>query len=588
VITIPGYTTADKVPGVVAVNKWGAGKKSIGAIPLVCTLYGNFGADGTAAADTRYELTTPEEADALFEPRSELARMAHAALDVPGVTLRCVGVEPAAGGTSATFTIDITGSWSTSGELGIQIDEEVLRVAVAASHTPTTFGDALESAIDQAQDGRLFCTAANTTGRVVLTVFSVGVRGNQHQVFLDTSLLPSGMSVAADQLSDVVKSGAGPAITVAGTDSVDGTYVVTITTGGANGTAVFGVTRNSISLAAGVTVPTTPFTYPIPGTSIVITFGNGTHVLNETHTWTGVAALSNGAIPFMGGAGTDDIEDALESQESVTNDYIGLAHNDATNVGKVETHVSNKAAFDVGRLEQYVTGMNRTLTAAIALGQTGMNDQLGQCLWVQNGMEHPSRVSARMAALRSITEGGQPNTNYDDVVVPGAAPQLKESDIPNRSTLNSALSNSVTPLITVDGDLQIVRSICSRSLNGATPDYRTYDSGDVSVPIRVRKELVAHGQFLKSDEGGGMKWDGPDPEEGLAPPSIFTPNFWAGQCNAKLQEWASERFNWLQDVEENPAKAEWDPDAKRTMSDVPTVVRHQFHQLGIQVRQTAA
>lgn len=587
-ITIPGYTSSDKVPGAVAINRWGAGKKSIGSIPLFCTLFGNLGSGGTAVTETDYEITTPEEADALFMPRSELARMAHAALDVTGVTLRCVGVDPASGGTAASFTFVIAGSWTASGELVVKLDEEVIRVAIASSHTPTTAGDAVEDAINQAQDGRLFCTANNTAGSLVLIVYSVGIRGNQHTCFLDTSLIPAGMTVTTDQLSTLTKSSTGPAITVTGTDTIDGTYVVTISLGGVNGTATFGVTRNAISLATGVTVPTTPFMYTIPGTSIVILFGNGTHVLNETHTWTGVAALSNGGIPFMLGAGTDDIEDALDATDTITNDYVALAHNDATNVGKVETHVNAKAAFDVGRLEQYVTSTNRTLATAIALGQTGMNDQLGQCLWVQNGVEHPSRVSARMAALRSVTEGGQPNTNYDDVALPGAAPQHKTSDVPNRSTLNSALNNSVTPLVTVDDELQICRSICSRSLNSATPDYRTYDTGDVAVPIRIRKELLAFAAFLKSVDGGGMQHDGPDPEEGLAPAGLFTPNFWAAQCNAKLQEWATPRFFWLQDVEENPAKAEWDPDGKRTMSDVPNIVRHQWHQLGLVIRQTAA
>jgi phage tail sheath gpL-like len=583
-LIIPGFTTDDKVPGVVAKNEWGAGKRSIGAIPLLCVLYGNLGSGGTGVANTRYEVTTPEEADALMQPRSEIARMAHAALDVPGVTLRLVGVTEASGGVAATYSLDIGGSWSTSGELNLQLDEQVIRVAAAASHTPTTFGDAVRDAVNQAQNGRLFCTAVNTAGRVVFTVYSVGVRGNQHIAFLDKSLIPSGMTVVADQLSDVVKVGAGPSVTVAGSDTVDATYVITISLGGANGTATFGVTRNAVSLASGVTVPTTPFTYTIPGTSIVVTFGNGTHVLANTHTWTGVAALSNGGVPFMGGTGTDDIQAALDGTESFTNDYIGLAHNDATNVGKVEVDVNAKAAFDVGRLEQYVACSHRGLTTALALGQTGMNDQLGTCLWPQNHVEHPSRTAARVAALFSITDGAQPNTNYDDVVIPGAAPHKTDADIPNRATLKSALNNSLTPLITVDGKLQFVRAICSRSLNGSTPDYRTYDHGDVTVPIRVRKELVALGQQIKSQN----PYDGPDVEEGLPPPGTFSPKMWDAAANAQLQEWASERFNWLQDVETNPSQSVWDPDAKRVMSLVPTIAKHQFHQLGILVRQTAA
>jgi hypothetical protein len=168
--------------------------------------------------------------------------------------------------------------------------------------------------------------------------------------------------------------------------------------------------------------------------------------------------------------------------------------------------------------------------------------------------------------------------------LPGAAAQLKKSDVPNRSTLNSALNNGVAPLISIGGDLVIVRAINSRCLNGSTPDYRTYDRGDTIVPIRVRKELVAYGQQIKTEN----PYDGPDAEEGLPPPGTFTPRLWNGFAEAKLREWETERFNWITDVDNNLPESEWDSAGKRVMSVIPTVVKHQFHQLGIIVRQTAA
>jgi phage tail sheath gpL-like len=582
-IVIPGFTSDDKVPGVVAMNQYGAGRLSVGAIPLLCTLFGNLGSGGTGVANSRYEITTPEEADARFNARSELARMAHAALDIPGVTLRCVGVTPAAGGTAATFIVDIAGTWTASGELTIQLDEEVIRVAVAASHTPTTFGTALADATNQAQTGRLFCTAANVAGRVTFTVYSVGVRGNQHVAFLDTSLLPAGMTVTPDQLAPVTKSAGGPVMTVTGSDTVDATYIITISTGGTNsGTAQYTWTKNAVSQGAAAALPSGAWT--LPGTTITVNSPAGTYILNETYTFTGVAALANGGIPFSLGAGTDDIDAALDATESVTNDYIGLAHNDATNVNLVEAAVNAKAAFDVGRLEQYVVCTHRGLTAAIAIGQTAMNDQLGDCLWVQNGVEHPSRLAARVAALRSITEGAQPNTNWDSIVIPGAAPQKRDADVANRSTLKSAINNGLTPLTTVNGELVIVIGICSRSLSGSTPDYRTFDWGDVSVPIRVRKELVVLGEEIKAQN----PFSGPDTEEGLPPIGVFTPNLWKSAVNARLQDWESDRFNWLTEVAANPCEAEWESASKRVMSIVPTVVKPKFHQLGVVVRQQAA
>jgi phage tail sheath gpL-like len=587
VIVIPGYTADDKVPGVVAINQWGAGRQSIGAIPLVLTLFGNKTSDGTANLNERVLCTTSEEADTLAGSRSELGRMAHAALDVPGVTLMLCPVEEAAGAAGAVATIVISGSWSTSGEITVQLDEEIIRVAVAASHTPTTFGDALEDAIEGAQNGRLFCTAENTTGTVVMTVASLGVRGNQHICFLDSSKKPAGMTISLSRLSAVTRSGgtSGPAITVTGTHSTTTVYVATITTGGSNGTAQFSLTGNGVSLATGVTVPTTPFTYSVPGSdSLVITWGNGTHVLNEVHTFTAAGANSNGGVFFMQGSGTDDIEDALDETESVTHDYIAAAHNDAVNVALIEASCNAKAAFDVNRLENYVVAMNGSMTAAIAIGQTGMNDQLGQCIWDQWGVEHPSRTAARFAALRSTTEGSQPNTNYDDVALPGAAPHYRDADVPNRATLKAALNNSLTPLVTVNGTKQIVRAICSRSLNGAIPDYRTYDVGEVAVPIRIRKELVALGQQLKASN----PYAGPDVAEGLPPPGTFTPRLWNSKVTARMTDWASSGTDWVTDVENNLPESEWDSDAKRIMSIVPVVVKPLNHQLGVVVRQTAA
>lgn len=590
-IIVPGFTSDDKVPGVVAVNTWGAGKQSIGAIPLACVLYGNKTSSGAAALNTRTFITTPEEADAAFGARSELGRMLTAALDVPGVTLYGVANLEVVGGTAATLIIDIGGSWTTAGEIPLQLDEEVIRVAVAASYTPTTFGDALVAAINGAQNGRMFCVASNVAGRVTLTVQNLGVRGNFHLGFLDTSLKPSGMTIAFDQLSDVVKAGtgSGPAMTATGADVIDGTYVLTISTGGTNsGTAQYTLTFNGGS-------PTTPATLPsgnfaLPGhTGITINAPAGTYVVANTYTFTGVAALANGGVPFSGGAGTDDIEDALDGTESVTNDYVAVAQNDVTNVGKVEAAINAKAAFDVGRLEQYVVARTRGLSDAIALGQAGMNDQLGTCAWIQNHVEHPSLVAARLAALFSVTDGAQPNTNYDDRILPGAAPQRLDSDVPNRSTLKSALNNGITPLVTVDGKIQIICAICSRSLNGSTPDYRTFDHGQVAVPIRVRKELVQLGRDMKDPDIGNNQWCGPDIEDQVSPQGVITPRQWNSRATQLLKSWETDQFNWLTEVDDNLPQSEYQsgPPA-RIMSIVPTVVKPLFHQLGIVVRQQAA
>jgi phage tail sheath gpL-like len=584
-LIIPGYTPDDKVPGAVAQNVWGAGKISVGQIALLCVLFGNKGSGGSAALNERVPVTTEEEADALFDARSELARMCHAALDVSGVTLYACPVEEASGGVSSYTTIVLGGAWTTGGELGLYLDEEAIRVNIAASHTLTTAGDAVEDAVNQAQNGRLFCTATNTAGSIVMETYTKGVRGNQHMLMVDTSKLPSGMTVSVLKHTAIVQSGAGPVITTAGTPAVDGAYVLTISLGGSPGTATFGLTRGGSSIATGVTVPTTPFTYVIPGDSgQTLTFANGTYLLAETYTWTSTAPLANTAQPFHMGSGSDDIQDALDGTDALTNDYIGLAHNDATNVGLVEIASNAKAAFDVGKLENYVTTLNATQAGAIAIGQTTMNDQIGTCIWAQRHPEHPSRISARAAAFFSVTEGADPNHNYDDNILPGAAPHYKLSDNPNRATLKTALNSSLTPLVTVDGKLQFVRAICSRSLSGSTPDYRTYDRGDVAVALRVRKEALVLAAQMRAEN----PYAGPDISEELPPAGTLTPGLWRSAIFALMQIWEGPEYNWLEQVAANPPEATWDSVPKRIMSVIPTIAKTQNHQIGVIVRQQSA
>lgn len=586
-IIIPGFTPDDKVPGTVFINRFGVGPTSIGANTLFCVLFGNKGSSGTADLNDRTLVTTEEEADILAEPRSELARMAHAALEVPGVTCLIVPVEEAAGAVAAVMIIDVTGSWTVSGEVTLQLDEEVIRVTVAASHTATTFGDALEDAINAAQGGRLFCTASNSAGRITLTVFSKGIRGNQHIAFLDASKRPSGMTIAFDVNTDVVRTGSGPAngVTITGTPTADIDGRITITTGGAPGTAEFSwyTDGGTTPVATGVSIPTTPFQVVLGSTGLTATFINDTYVMGDTYDWLSEAPEANGGSYFYGGTGTDDIQDALDGTESVANDYLAAAHNDATNVGKIETAANAKGAFDVALLEQYQVSSNAPLATAQSLSQTTMNDVLGTVAWVQNGVEHPSRVAARIAALRSVTEGAQPNTNYDGVVVPGGAPHFRAADSPNRATLKAALNVGLTPLATVDGKLVIVKAVLSRCLNGATPDYRTHEWADAAVPIRVRKELAALGEEMRE----ANPYAGPDVGEGLPPADTFTPRLWASAVTAKMKRWESSAFNWVTEVDSHPVQAVWDSVAKRVMSDIPVVVKQKNHQTGGVISQTA-
>lgn len=126
--------------------------------------------------------------------------------------------------------------------------------------------------------------------------YGVGKKGVNGTVY--AIILASKLPDTAASHGTVVQSGAGPAITLSGDAANNTDYVLTISTGGANGTAEFGLTANGIAVASAVTVPTTPFTYDIPSTDITITFADDTWVLSETYTWTSYAPIKNGSANY--------------------------------------------------------------------------------------------------------------------------------------------------------------------------------------------------------------------------------------------------------------------------------------------------
>jgi hypothetical protein len=149
---------------------------------------------------------------------------------------------------------------------------------------------------------------ANLDARFRIKITSGGVRGKAKFVYtcddflgaLDSErtyseelAVPSGgtfavpnlgitATFAVQTLSAVVKSGAGPTVTVTGTPADSYNLIITITTGGALATAVF-----KWSIDGGITettAVTTAATVALGATGLTANFPAGTYVLNETYT----------------------------------------------------------------------------------------------------------------------------------------------------------------------------------------------------------------------------------------------------------------------------------------------------------------
>lgn len=192
-ILIAGYSNSDKVPGAVRETKYGQGKVSIGAIPLKCVVTGNKIAAGTATADQDIvPIYSPDDADTYLGAGSEAAMQCYAALEIPGVTLYAAPVLENAAGVTASLTITIAGTWSTTGTvthfiLGRQID-----AVVQAGDSVTTAAASVATAING--QTRFPITATSALGVVTLVVRNKGTRGNDYICRKDLSAAPSGLT----------------------------------------------------------------------------------------------------------------------------------------------------------------------------------------------------------------------------------------------------------------------------------------------------------------------------------------------------------------------------------------------------------
>lgn len=191
-IIIAGFTSSFKVPGVFIETIFGAGQISAGSIPIKCLVIGLKGSSGTITLDgTPQQVFSRNDVDALVQPGSEAARMAYQALRAPNVQLYIACPTPAAGAVAATATITITSTppHATTGEWRYRVAGVTVSGAISTTATQNQIATAIAAGFNARAD--LPVAAAVVANVVTLTVKGAGIRGNQHILMQDKSLLPS-------------------------------------------------------------------------------------------------------------------------------------------------------------------------------------------------------------------------------------------------------------------------------------------------------------------------------------------------------------------------------------------------------------
>jgi phage tail sheath gpL-like len=190
----------DKKPGFYGKTQYGVGALSLASIPTVLLLVGLKAATGgSLVPDTQVvACTSSDDADTYAGPGSELARMAYAALQVPGVQILLAAPAIPNGATAATATITVNGTWTTGGQWTFRIGGVYLSSGIAYTDTPQTLATAIANFINNQPALPVSATAVAGQGgayNVLLTVKSPGFRGNDTILWADTTELPAGATV---------------------------------------------------------------------------------------------------------------------------------------------------------------------------------------------------------------------------------------------------------------------------------------------------------------------------------------------------------------------------------------------------------
>lgn len=231
---------------------------------------------------------------------------------------------------------------------------------------------------------------------------------------------------------------------------------------------------------------------------------------------------------FMaGGTTADNVSNALATILPSRYYYILCHDSDATNSGKVLTQVNNQALPTTNLRQRVFYGSADTLANQITLA-TGNNAPRGEQESAVGSDLTPLEIAANNMAIYALLEnsGGRPGpsiNNYSSF--PNQAQFQSLWTIPGTRSgpaggwtnvqIQSALNNGITPLMYLGvggGTTQLVKRVTTRSLNGATQDYRIRDAHKVTICDFFTDDAVA---LLTLQFGGKDLLN--DPVQGQAP-----------------------------------------------------------------------
>ena len=239
---------------------------------------------------------------------------------------------------------------------------------------------------------------------------------------------------------------------------------------------------------------------------------------------TGITVTGGTDAYMTGGTTADSNATALATVAGQRFNYIVSAAEDATQLGAVATQVLAQATATNGRRQTCFGASVDTLANAQTIA-VGINSARCEIAWLQESTWTPAEIAAYTAILYATLENAaRPRNNFS--LFPATAndqaywqiPAPRDQSVaPTTPQFLSALNNGITPIAVVKGGkTQLVKRATTRSLNGASADYRIRDPHRRTIPDFFADDLSAKvalnfgGKDLADDPPKGAPQPGPN------------------------------------------------------------------------------
>lgn len=307
----------------------------------------------------------------------------------------------------------------------------------------------------------------------------------------------------------------------------------------------------------------------------------------------GSATAGNDRV-FMGnastGTGTPDVTTALQTLGGARYARIAPGVNDPTNAALIEAYLLDKAEWNRDIFEHACFATVSDFSTTQSLAKTTLNVVRACVAWGRLVEVPWWEVAAETAAIRAVMEVDNPKWDSDGYVyrvARGRTAHRYTADSPSDAEQDLALDNGVCPLITVNGELRLVRGVNSYCVNPlGLADERCLDWGEGAVPDAIALAIIGrHVGFREANPDVGPN---PPPElEGTTPAGTATPNLWRTELEllARAPQTGFYARGWIEKWE---SEALYNEEARGIESAYSFVVRRLNHKSSVLVRQASS